>query len=74
MGDALAEGPAVWVGRSDLRVRSASPSSYVIHLLCVLTSRILDIEHEMTQFAFYYVGIGAAVFILGYFQVTETSL
>ncbi|GLD59184.1 bile salt export pump-like isoform X1, partial [Lates japonicus] len=29
---------------------------------------ILDIEYEMTQFAFYYVGIGAAVFLLGYFQ------
>ncbi|KAM7375230.1 hypothetical protein PAMA_014360 [Pampus argenteus] len=31
---------------------------------------ILDIEYEMTQFAFYYVGIGAAVFILGYFQIS----
>ncbi|KAM9766569.1 bile salt export pump [Menidia menidia] len=31
---------------------------------------ILDIEHEMTLFAFYYVGIGAAVFILGYFQIS----
>lgn len=35
----------------------------------VLTFRVLDIEYEMTKFAFYYVGIGAAVFILGYFQV-----
>lgn len=35
----------------------------------VLRFRILDIEHEMTQFAFYYVGIAAAVFLLGYFQV-----
>jgi len=31
--------------------------------------RILDIEHEMTNFAYYYVGIAAAVFLLGYFQV-----
>ncbi|XP_071320644.1 bile salt export pump-like [Trachinotus anak] len=31
---------------------------------------ILDIEHEMTNFAFYYVGIGAAVFLLGYFQIS----
>ncbi|XP_060888922.1 bile salt export pump-like [Labrus mixtus] len=31
---------------------------------------ILDIEYEMTQFAFYYVGIGAAVFVLGYFQIS----
>uniref|UniRef100_A0A8C4HCE8 Bile salt export pump n=1 Tax=Dicentrarchus labrax TaxID=13489 RepID=A0A8C4HCE8_DICLA len=33
-------------------------------------SVILDIEYEMTQFAFYYVGIGAAVFLLGYFQIS----
>lgn len=43
----------------------------------LLPYSILDIEYEMTQFAFYYVGIGAAVFLLGYFQViffpTETS-
>ncbi|XP_042562242.1 bile salt export pump-like [Clupea harengus] len=31
---------------------------------------ILDIEYEMTNFAYYYVGIGAAVFILGYFQIS----
>ncbi|KAM9334421.1 bile salt export pump-like [Symphorus nematophorus] len=31
---------------------------------------ILDIEYEMTKFAFYYVGIGAAVFLLGYFQIS----
>ncbi|XP_019113028.2 bile salt export pump [Larimichthys crocea] len=31
---------------------------------------ILDIEYEMTLFAFYYVGIGAAVFVLGYFQIS----
>lgn len=35
----------------------------------VLTYRVLDIEYEMTLFAFYYVGIGLAVFILGYLQV-----
>lgn len=35
----------------------------------VLPFRILDIEYEMTKFAFYYVGIAAAVFVLGYFQV-----
>ncbi|XP_072241207.1 bile salt export pump [Leuresthes tenuis] len=31
---------------------------------------ILDIEYEMTLFAFYYVGIGAGVFLLGYFQIS----
>ncbi|XP_011482527.1 bile salt export pump [Oryzias latipes] len=31
---------------------------------------ILDIEHEMTLFALYYVGIGAGVFLLGYFQIS----
>uniref|UniRef100_H3DMY6 Bile salt export pump n=1 Tax=Tetraodon nigroviridis TaxID=99883 RepID=H3DMY6_TETNG len=34
------------------------------------TIHILDIEYEMTLFAFYYVGIGAAVFLLGYFQIS----
>uniref|UniRef100_A0AAQ5XZU0 Bile salt export pump n=1 Tax=Amphiprion ocellaris TaxID=80972 RepID=A0AAQ5XZU0_AMPOC len=29
-----------------------------------------DIEYEMTLFAFYYTGIGAAVFLLGYFQIS----
>lgn len=38
-----------------------------------LPCSILDIEYEMTQFAFYYVGIGAAVFLLGYFQVRLRS-
>uniref|UniRef100_A0A7N6BKU6 Bile salt export pump n=1 Tax=Anabas testudineus TaxID=64144 RepID=A0A7N6BKU6_ANATE len=36
----------------------------------VLIFRLLNIEYEMTQFAFYYVGIGAAVFLLGYFQIS----
>ncbi|XP_029306488.1 bile salt export pump [Cottoperca gobio] len=31
---------------------------------------ILDIESEMTKFALYYVGIAAAVFVLGYFQIS----
>uniref|UniRef100_A0A8D3DWQ7 Bile salt export pump n=1 Tax=Scophthalmus maximus TaxID=52904 RepID=A0A8D3DWQ7_SCOMX len=31
---------------------------------------LLDIEYEMTLFAFYYVGIGAAVFLLGYLQIS----
>ncbi|KAI4882015.1 hypothetical protein NFI96_000728 [Prochilodus magdalenae] len=31
---------------------------------------VLDIEHEMTNFAYYYVGIGSAVFILGYLQIS----
>ncbi|XP_069377492.1 bile salt export pump-like [Paralichthys olivaceus] len=35
-----------------------------------LTCGILDIEYEMTKFALYYVGIGAAVFLLGYFQIS----
>ncbi|CAL8389153.1 unnamed protein product [Boreogadus saida] len=34
------------------------------------TCGILDIEYEMTNFAYYYVGIGIAVFILGYFQIS----
>lgn len=45
-------------------------SIYMIYLLSVLIFRLLNIEYEMTQFAFYYVGIGAAVFLLGYFQVS----
>uniref|UniRef100_A0A672R958 Bile salt export pump n=1 Tax=Sinocyclocheilus grahami TaxID=75366 RepID=A0A672R958_SINGR len=32
--------------------------------------RLLDIEYEMTNFAYYYVGIGAGVFILGYLQIS----
>ncbi|XP_062869573.1 bile salt export pump isoform X2 [Trichomycterus rosablanca] len=31
---------------------------------------ILDIEFEMTNFAYYYVGIGMAVLILGYLQIS----
>uniref|UniRef100_A0A669C0S6 Bile salt export pump n=1 Tax=Oreochromis niloticus TaxID=8128 RepID=A0A669C0S6_ORENI len=31
---------------------------------------LLDIEYEMMMFAFYYVGIGAAVFLLGYLQIS----
>ncbi|KAM3857136.1 bile salt export pump [Diretmus argenteus] len=31
---------------------------------------LLDIEYEMTNFAFYYVGIGLAVFVLGYVQIS----
>ncbi|XP_027025790.2 bile salt export pump [Tachysurus fulvidraco] len=31
---------------------------------------LLDIEYEMTIFAYYYVGIGCAVFMLGYFQIS----
>uniref|UniRef100_A0A9J8B438 Bile salt export pump n=1 Tax=Cyprinus carpio carpio TaxID=630221 RepID=A0A9J8B438_CYPCA len=30
-----------------------------------------DIEYEMTNFAYYYVGIGAGVFILGYLQIND---
>uniref|UniRef100_A0A668UL25 Bile salt export pump n=1 Tax=Oreochromis aureus TaxID=47969 RepID=A0A668UL25_OREAU len=33
-------------------------------------SALLDIEYEMMMFAFYYVGIGAAVFLLGYLQIS----
>lgn len=42
---------------------------YDLFTVFVLSFRLLDIEYEMTKFAFYYVGIGAAVFLLGYFQV-----
>uniref|UniRef100_A0A8B9KTK4 Bile salt export pump n=1 Tax=Astyanax mexicanus TaxID=7994 RepID=A0A8B9KTK4_ASTMX len=31
---------------------------------------LLDIEYEMTNFAYYYVGIGSGVFILGYLQIS----
>uniref|UniRef100_A0A3Q2ZSG3 Bile salt export pump n=1 Tax=Kryptolebias marmoratus TaxID=37003 RepID=A0A3Q2ZSG3_KRYMA len=34
------------------------------------TGVLLDIEHEMTLFAFYYVGIGVSVFLLGYLQIS----
>ncbi|KAK3533490.1 hypothetical protein QTP70_023359 [Hemibagrus guttatus] len=34
------------------------------------TCGLLDIEHEMTIFAYYYVGIGCAVFLLGYIQIS----
>lgn len=40
-------------------------------MMCVpFCSRLLDIEYEMTNFAYYYVGIGVAVFLLGYLQVS----
>uniref|UniRef100_A0A8C1UMN1 Bile salt export pump n=1 Tax=Cyprinus carpio TaxID=7962 RepID=A0A8C1UMN1_CYPCA len=38
-------------------------------ILTVILLMLLDIEYEMTNFAYYYVGIGAGVFILGYLQV-----
>ncbi|XP_073681406.1 bile salt export pump [Garra rufa] len=31
---------------------------------------LLDIEYEMTNFAYYYVGIGVGVFLLGYLQIS----
>uniref|UniRef100_A0AAX7T9E2 Bile salt export pump n=1 Tax=Astatotilapia calliptera TaxID=8154 RepID=A0AAX7T9E2_ASTCA len=34
------------------------------------TCGLLDIEYEMMMFAFYYAGIGAAVFLLGYLQIS----
>uniref|UniRef100_W5LHI0 Bile salt export pump n=1 Tax=Astyanax mexicanus TaxID=7994 RepID=W5LHI0_ASTMX len=34
------------------------------------TCGLLDIEYEMTNFAYYYVGIGSGVFILGYLQIS----
>uniref|UniRef100_A0A7N8WJQ4 Bile salt export pump n=1 Tax=Mastacembelus armatus TaxID=205130 RepID=A0A7N8WJQ4_9TELE len=33
-------------------------------------NQLLDIEYEMTKFALYYVGIGMAVFLLGYLQIS----
>ncbi|XP_070786932.1 bile salt export pump-like isoform X2 [Enoplosus armatus] len=50
-----------------------SVSNSTWEMLTPLTARpcgLLDIEHEMTKFAFYYVGIAAAVFLLGYFQIS----
>lgn len=43
--------------------------SNTVYCKCSLYS--VDIEAEMTKFAFYYVGIGAGVLILSYFQVQE---
>ncbi|XP_041821762.1 bile salt export pump-like [Chelmon rostratus] len=42
----------------------------VLKPLPVRSCGILDIEYEMTKFAFYYTGIAAAVFLLGYFQIS----
>uniref|UniRef100_A0A8D3BSH5 Bile salt export pump n=1 Tax=Scophthalmus maximus TaxID=52904 RepID=A0A8D3BSH5_SCOMX len=47
--------------------------NYTAAMFVPLTGRtcgLLDIEYEMTLFAFYYVGIGAAVFLLGYLQIS----
>ncbi|KAL1021934.1 hypothetical protein UPYG_G00020100 [Umbra pygmaea] len=35
-----------------------------------ITCGLLDIEYEMTNFAYYYVAIGCAVFLLGYLQIS----
>ncbi|XP_034006912.1 bile salt export pump isoform X2 [Trematomus bernacchii] len=45
-------------------------SEWVIMNNKTIACGILDIEYEMTNFALYYVGIGAAVFVLGYFQIS----
>uniref|UniRef100_A0A8C6KUJ4 Bile salt export pump n=1 Tax=Nothobranchius furzeri TaxID=105023 RepID=A0A8C6KUJ4_NOTFU len=48
-------------------------SNSTLEMLVPLANRscgLLDIEHEMTLFAFYYVGIGVSVFLLGYFQIS----
>lgn len=58
-------GEVLWVCGSRV-----GPCGFKLPVYCnLLPYSILDIEYEMTQFAFYYVGIGAAVFLLGYFQV-----
>lgn len=61
-------GEVLWV-----RGSRVGPCSFVLPVCFIycnlLPYSVLDIEYEMTQFAFYYVGIGAAVFLLGYFQV-----
>ncbi|XP_061840917.1 bile salt export pump-like [Nerophis lumbriciformis] len=46
------------------------PGNFSAVLLSNRSCGILDIEYEMTLFAFYYVGIAVAVFILGYFQIS----
>ncbi|XP_070813730.1 bile salt export pump [Chaetodon trifascialis] len=48
----------------------SSVNTSALGMLRVRSCGILDIEHEMTQFAFYYVGIGLAVCVLGYFQIS----
>ncbi|KAL3045776.1 hypothetical protein OYC64_013934 [Pagothenia borchgrevinki] len=45
-------------------------SEWVIMNNKTIACGILNIEYEMTNFALYYVGIGAAVFVLGYFQIS----
>uniref|UniRef100_A0A3B5A4E6 Bile salt export pump n=1 Tax=Stegastes partitus TaxID=144197 RepID=A0A3B5A4E6_9TELE len=57
---------------SDDRKECVNNTIHVNDLLTlrVLIFRLLNIEYEMTLFAFYYTGIGAAVFLLGYFQIS----
>uniref|UniRef100_A0A674F4I8 Bile salt export pump n=1 Tax=Salmo trutta TaxID=8032 RepID=A0A674F4I8_SALTR len=40
------------------------------YICMTLIFRLLDIEYEMTNFAYYYVAIGCAVFLLGYLQIS----
>uniref|UniRef100_A0A4W5MN21 Bile salt export pump n=1 Tax=Hucho hucho TaxID=62062 RepID=A0A4W5MN21_9TELE len=40
------------------------------YICMTLILRLLDIEYEMTNFAYYYVAIGCAVFLLGYLQIS----
>uniref|UniRef100_A0A8C7LNF2 Bile salt export pump n=1 Tax=Oncorhynchus kisutch TaxID=8019 RepID=A0A8C7LNF2_ONCKI len=45
--------------------------TFIESYICMtLIFRLLDIEYEMTNFAYYYVAIGCAVFLLGYLQIS----
>uniref|UniRef100_A0A4W5MM91 Bile salt export pump n=1 Tax=Hucho hucho TaxID=62062 RepID=A0A4W5MM91_9TELE len=45
--------------------------TFIESYICMtLILRLLDIEYEMTNFAYYYVAIGCAVFLLGYLQIS----
>ncbi|XP_068165354.1 bile salt export pump-like [Antennarius striatus] len=61
-----ADGPIPLLNQSDWSFMNNSTWEMPKNRSC----GILDIEYEMTMFAFYYVGIAAAVFLLGYFQIS----
>nr|XP_006013923.2 PREDICTED: bile salt export pump-like [Latimeria chalumnae] len=44
-------------------------SIYYNYMNVTVNCGLMNIEVEMTKFAIYYVGIGSAVFVLGYFQI-----
>uniref|UniRef100_A0A6Q2XFI1 Bile salt export pump n=1 Tax=Esox lucius TaxID=8010 RepID=A0A6Q2XFI1_ESOLU len=55
-----------WKNRSEADWLDSNKTDEMRNVTCGL----LDIEYEMTNFAYYYVAIGLAVFLLGYFQIS----